>query len=366
MFFYYFFSALVGFLFISLIIYPISVRIRSFLFKNKSTKIEQPLPPFSVIMAIYNEDKYVKERIMFFLSQAEWNSQCEILILSGGSTDQTNNLLSDYRNQPGFQIYFEQERIGKINAINYLVPRAKNEILLFSDCRQRIHEGSVKYLLEAITDNSVGIAGAKLCDTLAGRRVSRLRHELNYINILEGQLDTAFNLYGALYVAKKSVFKPVPPHLLFDEPWVVLQTMIAGKRVVMCENAIIEDITIHDYYSQERMQRLARGLILFILREWRLFFQLKPIHAFRYLRFKYFKLFFSFLWPIWMLVTLGIFYNELSIQYPLILLLLIISFSLLARKQVRFLIHLNYAFILSIIHYITGKNRKVFWEKIKS
>lgn len=363
---YYIFSTLVGFLLLSLLFYPVTVRVRYFLFKKKPTESNRPLPPFSVIMAIYNEEKYLKERITFFLTQPEWNSQCEILILSGGSTDQTNAILSEYQQHSGFQIYFNQERIGKINAINYLVPRAKNEILLFSDCRQRIQDGSVKYLLEAIADNTVGIAGAKLCDTLTGKRASRLRQELNHLNILEGKLDTAFNLYGALYVAKKSIFKPVPAHLLFDEPWVVLQTLIAGKRVVMCEDAIIEDITIHDYYSQERMQRLARGLILFLLREWRLFFLLKPIHAFRYLRFKYFKLFFSFLWPIWSLITIGIFYQELSIHYPIIISLLIAASFLLARKQLRFLIQLNYSFIISVIHYITGKNRKVFWEKLRS
>ncbi len=362
---YLFLSLIIAFLIIQLLLYPFFVRFRYFFRKKRELPIQETFSSFSVIMAIFNEEKFIENRINYFLSQKEWNSGCELLILSGGSTDKTNEILSGYSNSTQIIIETTAERIGKIKALNILVPKAKNEIILFSDCRQRIQEGAVKELLFALSDPTVGIAGAWLSDTLKGGKASWMREEMNRLNYMEGETDTAFNLYGALYVSKKSLFKDIPEHLLFDEPWVVLQTLAARKRVVMCSQAVIEDFPMQSYYSQERMERLARGLLLFLFREGKLFLKLKPLHAFRYFRYKYFKLLISLILPFWFLLTLVLYGNLIKDFNPLFVVLLGGILLVVCRNYLLFLIRLNVAFAVAWVQYIAGTNRNVFWEKLK-
>jgi cellulose synthase/poly-beta-1,6-N-acetylglucosamine synthase-like glycosyltransferase len=88
----------------------------------------------------------------------------------------------------GLMIY--QQHLTKIEAVNLAVSRNRNEILVFSDCRQRMKSGSIARLLDNFSDESVGTVTATLVN-IKGSKVSQIRRLLNCIALSQSKMDPA-------------------------------------------------------------------------------------------------------------------------------------------------------------------------------
>ena len=108
--------------------YPIMLFLLS-LFINNPTKKSNILPPVSLIIAAYNEEKVIEKKILNSLKLDYPN--LEIIVISDGSDDKTNEICKKYSKKITF-IEIKQ-RAGKINALNTAVPMAQGDIILFSD-----------------------------------------------------------------------------------------------------------------------------------------------------------------------------------------------------------------------------------------
>ena len=110
--------------------YPLLIYIFASLFTNRIDK--SPIEPtISIIIAAYNEEDCIEEKILNLFSVDYPASNIEIIIGSDGSTDSTNEILRSIAS-PIFSFYEYSERRGKMATVNDLVAQAKNEILIFS------------------------------------------------------------------------------------------------------------------------------------------------------------------------------------------------------------------------------------------
>ena len=77
--------------------YPIVELIKSYLSvkNNEITKLQGQLVPVSVILNVYNEEKNITRKIEELLNEPIWIKGSELLIVSGGSSDNTNRLISN-------------------------------------------------------------------------------------------------------------------------------------------------------------------------------------------------------------------------------------------------------------------------------
>ena len=70
--------------------YPAISYIRYRFFSRPIDKSVDFTVPVSVIIACYNEEKYIRNKILSFLDPEEWIEGSEIIVISAGSTDKTN------------------------------------------------------------------------------------------------------------------------------------------------------------------------------------------------------------------------------------------------------------------------------------
>lgn len=82
-------------------------------------------PLISVIMSVFNREKYVKESIESILQQS--NQNFEYLIVDDGSTDNTSNILKRYATKDSHIVLIEKKHSGLADSLNVGLRQAKGE-----------------------------------------------------------------------------------------------------------------------------------------------------------------------------------------------------------------------------------------------
>lgn len=109
----------------------------------------------SVAMATYNGEKYLREQLDSIISQLSNND--EIIISDDGSTDETLNILLEYKSRYSFiKIYKGPER-GVFSNFNNALLHCNNEIIFLSDQDDIWLEGKVKDICSIFEDNDVSL-----------------------------------------------------------------------------------------------------------------------------------------------------------------------------------------------------------------
>ena len=352
----------------ALLLYPLFSFIQFKLYSKQHTKSKTFLEPVSIIISCFNEEKFIREKILSFLDEKEWINGSEIIVVSGGSTDKTNEILEEFKSHDSISIFLFEEQIGKIRSVNFSVEKAKHDLIVFSDCRQKMKTGSVKALIHNFFDPTVGTVVSQLDDSNNTTSGSFLRKIISKTMIYNSKTSSCLNVYGALYAQRKSLFSPFSKELLFDDLSVITSTLIQNKRLVVEENAVIYDVPFDDYYKSERIQRLARGLLIYLKEDWKTIKRLSLKDFCRFIVYKYFKLLLPFSVLIW--IFLGV-YFYFSNQYQTIILLLF-SFTLAllfiekSRKLLILFLRIYTHFFFALIRFYLFKQQSNKWEKLST
>ena len=282
----------------------------------------RPIGPVSIIVTAYNEERFIRDKILSLIEKEDWIEGSELIVVSAGSTDSTNVILHEFRGHGDIVLLIYQEHLTKIEAVNLAVSRSNNEILVFSDCRQRMKRGSIRSLLDNFSDESVGTVTATLVN-IRGSKVSQIRTLLNVVALAQSKNGSCLNVFGALYAQRKSVYRTIPTDIIFDDLFVAVSTLVQGRRLIQEKKAIIYDVDLCRYYNKERLERLARGLLMFSSNHTALIMRLPLGLLIRFLGLKYLKLVCPFLLTMSIACALYLVIPVMSVQITTIAALLL-------------------------------------------
>lgn len=110
----------------------------------------------SVIVPIYNAEKYLKECLESILEQTYKN--LEILLIDDGSTDNSSKIVERYKKVDDRIKAFMQENGGQSKARNLGIQNAKGNYLVFVDSDDIIGENHIINLYEALKETNSDIA----------------------------------------------------------------------------------------------------------------------------------------------------------------------------------------------------------------
>lgn len=111
--------------------YPIALIVLNKLFKKENKKSEI-FPSVSIIIAAYNEEKSISNKILNTLALDYPKDKVEIIVASDCSTDRTGEIVNNFSNE-GIILSCAAQRRGKTAGRNRVVPQSKGEIVVFSD-----------------------------------------------------------------------------------------------------------------------------------------------------------------------------------------------------------------------------------------
>lgn len=98
---------------------------------NNVKKTNTPPPTISVLMSVYNAEKYLDEAIQSILSQTY--KKFEFIIINDGSTDQSLEIIKKYKDKDERVILISRENKGLIASLNEGITKARGKYIARMD-----------------------------------------------------------------------------------------------------------------------------------------------------------------------------------------------------------------------------------------
>jgi cellulose synthase/poly-beta-1,6-N-acetylglucosamine synthase-like glycosyltransferase len=221
-------------------------------------------PRVSLIIAAYNEEAVIREKILNSLDQTYPRELLEIVVASDGSTDATPEIVREYADQ-GVVSLHTPARDGKAAAVQRAVEHAHGEILVFSDANSMYTLDAVEHLVKSFADPEVGcVAGEKRIRSADGVGAAQeaglyWRYE-SYLKKMDSRVNSVVGAAGEIFAVRRSLFQPAEPDSIIEDFIMSMRLAEAGHRVVYEPAAIsIEEPPASVSDELERRARISAG-----------------------------------------------------------------------------------------------------------
>jgi cellulose synthase/poly-beta-1,6-N-acetylglucosamine synthase-like glycosyltransferase len=194
-----------------------------------------------MIIAAHNEESGIREKLDATLSLNYPREKLQILVASDGSTDRTNQIVSEYADR-GVELVDVKVRKGKTNAQNVAVRYARNPILVFSDATTLYSPDALQYLADCYDDSRVGAVSGRYDyydpanGSPTGSGSAKFWGLENLIKRMQSRIATLSGCCGCIYSVRRDLYTVLDPEIISDlvQP---LHVLLKGHRVVFQENA---------------------------------------------------------------------------------------------------------------------------------
>jgi len=192
--------------------YPILITLVSRTRLN-AVPTQNHLPPLTLIIPAHNEARWIRQKIENTLALDYPRELLHIVVASDGSSDGTAEIANEYQDESVDVEVFE-ERHGKQEMLNALVPKATGEILVMTDTNVLLQADSVRLLVRHFADPEVGcVTGRRLCiqqrGVPQGAGESLYWRYESWIKKNESRLHSCLGAHGQLFAVRRSVFPRV-------------------------------------------------------------------------------------------------------------------------------------------------------------
>jgi len=201
----------------------------------------------SVILAVHNGAKLLRQKIEHLLNLSYPAGPIEIIVVSDGSDDGTNQILAEFTD-PRLLSIICPEHGGKAIALNHGMRRATGDILVFVDIRPKLEEDALRRLITNFADPQVGCVAGELCLRTGDhdgstKAVSNLywRYEQG-IRKCESLVDSPVGVYGGFYAVRRELATTIPEGLILDDMYQPLSIVRQGFRSVIDDRARVWDV----------------------------------------------------------------------------------------------------------------------------
>jgi len=340
------------------------------------------LPNCTLLIAAYNEENFISEKISNTLALEYPEGKLEIIFITDGSSDRTPEILKEY---PEIKLLHQQERKGKVAAMHRAMEYVNTEIVIFTDANTLLNKDALIKISRHYADDKVGaVAGEKRVhfDEKADAGAAGEGFYWKYESLLkkwDSELYSTIGAAGELFSVRRNLYSAVPEDTILDDFMISMRIAEKGYRIVYEPEAFAME-TASENISEElkRKVRIAAGGIQSIVR-------LKALlNIFRYgmLSFQYIS-HRVLRWTITPVLLIIIFIVNIlvCIQNPEVIYRLLLSgqvlFYLLSllgmefeKKELRFKIFfvpyyfcvMNYAALVGLKRYL-GNQQSAVWEK---
>lgn len=203
-------------------------------------------PMVSLIISVYNEERVIREKLENALTQDYPRDKLEILVPSDCSTDRTHDIVGEFEKY-GVRLLIQEKRLGKTSALNMTVPKAKGDIIVFTDANSMFDSRAISRLVENFNDPVVGcVTGETRLLNPEGTHMGK--NEMTYysydtfLKVKESQIGSTVGGDGAIFAIRKELYRPLDPSLINDFV-IPLQVVSRGYRVVYEPKAFLMEAT---------------------------------------------------------------------------------------------------------------------------
>lgn len=352
--------------------------------KKQIPKPLTELPSVTLFIAAYNEKEFIGAKLANSDALDYPKDKLEQLWVTDGSDDGSDLLLQQNKR---IKVCHQDERKGKIGAINRGMEFVTTPIVLFTDANTLLSPQTIKQVVYQFSDPQTGcVTGEKriLKSEFEGAVSSGegiyWKYE-SFIKKLESDINTTIGAAGELFAIRTSLFYKMEPDLILDDFAISLGIAAKGYKIKYAPEAVaLESSSSSIREELKRKIRIAAGGLqtLFRMKE------LLNIFKYRMLSFQYWshKVFRWTVLPLAMflcfIINIFLIFQKPTYLYISMMLIQIIFYFLAAiglvlrniKSHLHFIfvpyyiVTMNYAVWLGALRYLRGK-QSINWEKAK-
>lgn len=220
-------------------------------------------PSVSLVMVVRNEERVLRQKLLNLLQLNYPAEKREIVVVSDGSTDGTDSILSEFATQPRVRWMARPQPSGKAAGLNDAMAAACGEVVIFTDARQQIETDAVRILVQNFADPNVGCVSGELMLGEPGQGESENGMGMYWrvekkIREMESASGSVIGATGAFYAARRELLTAVPEQIILDDVYIPLTILRQRKRVLFDARARAWDVP--DLGSSREFARKVRTL----------------------------------------------------------------------------------------------------------
>ena len=198
---------------------------------------ERDVTPYATfVIPAYNEERNIAAKVENTLSLDYPPEQIEVLVVSNGSTDRTNEIVRGFADPRVRLIALEQP--GKMEALNEGARSARGEMLVFTDADFFLDRHSLREIARKFADPEVGGvcgtrgSGMQRDGDATGEGEGMYGRWDRWQKVRESEIGSVFAADGLLYAIRKELYVPIDDPAQADDIAISARVVLQGKRLL--------------------------------------------------------------------------------------------------------------------------------------
>ena len=227
-----------------------------------SSQNSQDLPEVTLIIAAYNEENYIEPKIENSLQLNYPKDKLHFFFVTDGTTDSTNERILNHKKSLGarVQLFFQPERLGKIAAVERIMPFVETPIIVFSDANTDLNADAILNIVKHYQNPKVGaVAGEKrvqLSGEAAGAGEGIYWKYESQLKKWDYILYSVVGAAGELFSMRTHLHQPVERDTLIEDFVTTMRIAKNGYRVGYAPDAYA--VEGHSANVKEELKRKIR------------------------------------------------------------------------------------------------------------
>ncbi len=359
------------------IFYPIILKVLTASKQNNSQIYlsSDDLPSVSILMAAYNEELVIEQKIKSILAADYPSDKLNFYIGSDNSNDRTNAIVEKFAQEyPAIHFKNFKTRQGKPSIINQLVewtskktPIQANHIFIITDANVMFSPQLVFELVKHFKNPDLSLVDSNIINVgmkKAGISETENQYIKGEIQIKhrEGILwQQTLGPLGGCFAIRSNFYAPVPSQYLVDDFYIAMSVFEQGGKAINEPKAICYEDVSHDIKEEiRRKTRIGAGNFQNLVRFQKLWLRFPPTSlSFVFVSHKILRWFgFIFIISSWFIAGFLAYFDNLSFQILFLLesiFLFLIPLSYFVTQSLG--IHIG---VLRVITYFNAANLAMF------
>lgn len=220
-------------------------------------------PSITAVIPVHNGGQFLAAKLDSVLASDYPPDLLEVLVLSDGSTDNTDSIAESYVST-GRVRFIRLPRGGKATALSAAFQHSDREVFLLTDVRQTLDRDCVRLLVSRFNDASVGAVSGNLKirsgETSGEANVGLYWRYESWIRKNLSRVDSVLGATGPIYAIRRAFACALPEGCILDDMWLPLQPVLGGKRAVLAEDSVVWDYPTSLQTEFGRKVRTQAGL----------------------------------------------------------------------------------------------------------
>jgi len=222
-----------------IVLYALTLLKRLFTKKEDWTLDESNLPEVTFMVAAYNEERWIEDKIQNCLEFDYPKNKIQYYFVTDGSNDRTMELIENYPlpDDVTLKLYHKEGRSGKIAAVERVMEFVETPITIYTDANTDVNPAAIKNIVKYYQDPKVGaVAGEKKirqsnADDAAGAGEGIYWKYESQLKKWDSEFNTVVGAAGELFSVRTDLYAAVPKDTIIEDFYMTMRIAQKGYKV---------------------------------------------------------------------------------------------------------------------------------------